>query len=41
MGAAGKRTREEGDAVADDSLAKRLKPAEGTSKPVAIRRPPP
>lgn len=42
MGAAGKRAREESDgAAADDSLAKRLKPAEGTSKPVAIRRPPP
>jgi nucleoprotein TPR len=42
MGAAGKRPREEADgAAADDSLVKRLKPAEGTSKPVAIRRPPP
>jgi len=41
IGAAGKRTREEGDGAVDDSLAKRLKPAEGTSKPVAIRRPPP
>lgn len=42
IGAASKRAREEGDgAAADDSLAKRLKPAEVTSKPVAIRRPPP
>lgn len=41
IGAAGKRAREEGDGLADDSLVKRLKPVEGTSKPVAIRRPPP
>lgn len=41
IGAASKRTREEGEGTPDDSLAKRLKPAEGTSKPVAIRRPPP
>jgi len=41
MGAAAKRAREDGDGTADDSLTKRLKPAEGTSKPVAIRRPPP
>jgi len=41
IGAASKRAREDADAPADDSLAKRLKPAEGTSKPVAIRRPPP
>jgi nucleoprotein TPR len=41
IGAASKRAREEADGPADDSLAKRLKPAEGTSKPVAIRRPPP
>lgn len=40
-GAAAKRSREEGDGAADDSLAKRLKPAEGTSKPVVLRRPPP
>ena len=40
MGAAGKRARE-GEGTPDDSLAKRLKPAEGTSKPVAIRRPAP
>ena len=40
MGAAGKRARE-GEGTSDDSLAKRLKPAEGASKPVAIRRPPP
>ncbi|EMD40194.1 hypothetical protein CERSUDRAFT_112402 [Gelatoporia subvermispora B] len=45
MGAAGKRARDEtGEAATDDSLAKRLKPADGTSKPVPIRRdrvPPP
>jgi len=41
IGAAAKRAREEEDGLADDSLAKRLKPVEGTSKPVAIRRPPP
>lgn len=41
IGAAGKRARDEGEGTSDDSLAKRLKPAEGTSKPVAIRRPPP
>ncbi|KZT67236.1 hypothetical protein DAEQUDRAFT_729270 [Daedalea quercina L-15889] len=45
MGAAGKRAREEGEASAgDDSLAKRLKPADGGSKPVTLRRdrvPPP
>lgn len=42
MGAANKRPREEGAAPADDSLAKRLKPADGASKgPVQIRRPPP
>ena len=40
MGAAAKRPREEG-ATADDSLAKRLKPAEPTGKPVTLRRPPP
>ena len=40
MGAASKRARE-GEGTPDDSLAKRLKPAEGTSKPVAIRRPAP
>jgi nucleoprotein TPR len=39
-GAAAKRSREEGEA-ADDSLAKRLKPADGAGKPVALRRPPP
>lgn len=36
MGAAGKRTREESDTP--DSLAKRIKPAEGGSKPVTLRR---
>jgi nucleoprotein TPR len=41
IGAASKRPREEADGAPDDSLAKRLKPVEGTSKPVAIRRPPP
>ncbi|OCH84090.1 hypothetical protein OBBRIDRAFT_808494 [Obba rivulosa] len=45
MGAAGKRAREDsGETATDDSLAKRLKPADGTSKPVPIRRdrvPPP
>lgn len=41
IGAASKRAREEADGPADDSLVKRLKPAEGISKPVAIRRPPP
>jgi nucleoprotein TPR len=47
LGAAGKRTREEGEGAPDDSLAKRLKPAEGggtgtgTGKPVTLRRPPP
>ncbi|KAI0953616.1 hypothetical protein AcW1_007790 [Taiwanofungus camphoratus] len=44
IGAAGKRTREEGETAPDDSLAKRLKPAEGGSKPVTLRRdrvPPP
>lgn len=50
MGAAGKRPREpEGPGAADDSLAKRLKPAEATTtaataaagKPVTLRRPPP
>lgn len=38
MGAAGKRNREEGEAASSDSLAKRLKPAEGVAKPVAFRR---
>lgn len=42
MGAAGKRPREDGGAPTEDSLAKRLKPSEGTGKgPVQIRRPPP
>ncbi|CCM06215.1 uncharacterized protein FIBRA_08460 [Fibroporia radiculosa] len=44
VGAAGKRAREEGETAPDDSLAKRLKPAEGSSKPVTLRRdrvPPP
>lgn len=42
MGAATKRPREEGPSATGDSLAKRLKPAEGTGKgPVQIRRPPP
>jgi nucleoprotein TPR len=42
MGAAAKRPREEGAASVDDSLAKRLKPSEGTGKgPVQLRRPPP
>ena len=45
MGAATKRAREEGDASSgEDSLAKRLKPADGSSKPVTLRRdrvPPP
>lgn len=42
MGAAGKRPRED-PATPEDSLAKRLKPAEasGTGKPVTLRRPPP
>jgi len=41
MGAAAKRPREEGNDPTDDSLAKRLKPSEGTGKgPVPIRRPP-
>lgn len=41
-GAAGKRGREDGETVADDSLAKRLKPApDNASKPVTLRRPPP
>jgi len=40
VGAAAKRSREEGE-TPDDSLVKRLKPAEGGSKPVALRRPPP
>ncbi|KAF9491788.1 hypothetical protein BDN71DRAFT_1281098 [Pleurotus eryngii] len=43
---AGKRTREEGEVSSDDSLAKRLKPADGTpsaraTPPVQIRRPAP
>ncbi|XP_006462514.1 hypothetical protein AGABI2DRAFT_71914 [Agaricus bisporus var. bisporus H97] len=42
MGAATKRPREESASAAGDSLAKRLKPAEGAGKgPVQIRRPPP
>ncbi|TFY64347.1 hypothetical protein EVJ58_g2677 [Rhodofomes roseus] len=45
MGAASKRAREEGDASSgEDSLAKRLKPADGNSKPIMLRRdrvPPP
>lgn len=36
MGAAGKRGRE--DSETPDSLAKRIKPAEGAAKPVALRR---
>ncbi len=36
MGAAGKRAREDSDTP--DSLAKRIKPADGASKPVALRR---
>ena len=40
MGAAGKRPREEGASPADDSLAKRLKPADAAGKPLPIRRPP-
>ena len=40
MGAAGKRPREEGTSPADDSLAKRLKPADAAGKPLPIRRPP-
>ncbi|TDL22268.1 hypothetical protein BD410DRAFT_789007 [Rickenella mellea] len=39
IGAASKRAREESGTP--DSLAKRIKPAEGTSKPVALRRPQP
>jgi len=40
MGAAAKRPREEGNTPNEDSLAKRLKPAEGTGKgPASIRRP--
>lgn len=39
IGAAGKRTREDGgEANAADSLAKRLKPTDGVTKPVAFRR---
>ncbi|KAH9936573.1 uncharacterized protein B0H18DRAFT_974482 [Fomitopsis serialis] len=45
MGAANKRAREEGDVSSgEDSLAKRLKPADGGSKPITLRRdrvPPP
>ncbi|KAF8887179.1 hypothetical protein BD779DRAFT_1672932 [Infundibulicybe gibba] len=42
MGAAGKRAREETTTPGDDTLAKRLKPAEPANKPpVALRRPPP
>ncbi|KAJ3573187.1 hypothetical protein NP233_g2600 [Leucocoprinus birnbaumii] len=42
MGAAGKRPRDDAGASNEDSLAKRLKPSEGTGKgPVQIRRPPP
>lgn len=45
MGAASKRAREEGEASSgEDSLAKRLKPADGNGKPVTLRRdrvPPP
>jgi nucleoprotein TPR len=40
LGAAVKRTREDGE-TPDDTLAKRLKPVEGTGGPVALRRPPP
>ncbi|KAJ7079783.1 hypothetical protein B0H15DRAFT_496145 [Mycena belliarum] len=40
MGAA-KRPRESEGTPAEDSLAKRLKPAEAPSKPVQLRRPPP
>jgi nucleoprotein TPR len=40
-GAAAKRAREEGGETAADTLAKRLKPTDGLSKPVGIRRPPP
>jgi nucleoprotein TPR len=40
IGAASKRSREEGE-PADDSLVKRLKPAEGGSGPVPLRRPQP
>jgi nucleoprotein TPR len=39
-GAAAKRAREDGEGGSDDGLAKRLKPAEGGTKPVALRRPP-
>ena len=39
MGAAAKRPREEGTLVEDNSLAKRLKSAESTSKPAQTRRP--
>ena len=39
VGAAAKRAREEGS-PADDSLAKRLKPAEPLSRPVPVRKPP-
>lgn len=39
MGAAAKRPREEGTSVEDNSLAKRLKAAESTSKPAQTRRP--
>lgn len=41
MGAANKRPREDGSQSGDDSLAKRLKPAQEATKPVQIRRPPP
>jgi len=40
IGAATKRARDEGE-TSDDSLVKRLKPAEGGGGPVTLRRPPP
>jgi nucleoprotein TPR len=40
-GAAAKRAREEVENAPDDSLAKRLKPAEGAKPPVVLRRAPP
>ncbi|KAL4250041.1 hypothetical protein ABKN59_004926 [Abortiporus biennis] len=39
MGAAAKRAREDGDGAADDSLAKRLKPADGAANPAGTGKP--
>ncbi|KDR82878.1 hypothetical protein GALMADRAFT_58080 [Galerina marginata CBS 339.88] len=40
IGAATKRPREEGSTSSEDSLAKRLKPAEPAARPAPVRRPP-